>query len=362
MTKLVADLRLIHNSGIGTYIKNIFPDILDRFSDVSVLGDPNELSNFAWYEKVKVITFNSKTYSIQEQLLFPFKVPKCDVFWSPHFNTPIFPIAAKRRVATIHDINHIANPQFFSAFKKLWAKMLYKNTVKKSDQIITVSEFSKAEIIKNFKVEKYKVKVVKSGVNKLFIECTCYEEGISLPEKYILFVGNVKPHKNLITLLKAYVNLENSEKSEYKLVILGKKDGFITGDEEVFDFIKRNNLKDSIYFTGQIEDKLVPIVYKKASLFVFPSLYEGFGLPILEALASGVPTLSSNKASLPEVGGDAVIYFDPKDYLELKEAIHKLLYDENLRSHLISKGYKRVKEFSWEKAAAKHYNILKLKD
>ena len=352
---------MIHNSGIGTYIKNIFPYLLDRFSDVSVLGDPDELSNFVWYKRVKVIIFKSDVYSIREQFLYPFKVPRCDVFWSPHFNTPIFPIAANRRVATIHDINHIANPQYFSFSKRLWARMLYENTVKKSEEIITVSEFSKSEIIRNFEISPNKINVIKSSVSQVFLESTIDVENISLPTKYILFVGNIKPHKNLITLLKAYFNLENNIKNEYKLVILGKKDGFITGDEEVFDFIKSNRLNDRIHFTGQIKDNLVPYIYKRASLFVFPSLYEGFGLPLLEALASGVPTLSSNKTSLPEVGGDAVIYFDPTNYLELRDMVHKLLNDENLRKKLIAKGYDQIKCFSWKKAADEHFTILNSK-
>ena len=362
MTKLVADLRLIHNSGIGTYIKNIFPYILDRFSDVSVLGDPDELSDFVWYKRVKVITFKSDIYSIKEQFLFPFKVSKCDIFWSPHFNTPIFPIRAKRRVATIHDINHIANPQYFSLSKRFWAKILYKNTVKKSEKIITVSEFSKSEIIKYFKVSPKKISVIRSGVNQMFLEHENDVQSIPLPIRYILFVGNIKPHKNLITLLKAYFHLKDNIKSEYKVVILGKKDGFITGDEEVFDFIENNHLTNRIHFTGEIEDMLVPYIYRNASLFVFPSLYEGFGLPILEALASGVPTLSSKKTSLPEVGGDAVIYFDPINYKELRDMIHELLNDESLRRKLIDKGYEQIKCFSWKKAADEHYTILNSRD
>lgn len=357
--KLIVDLRLIHNSGIGTYIKNVFPSIIKDFDEVEVLGDPIFLKNFDWSNQIKIIPFRYKIYSFVEQLMYPIRIPKCDVFWTPHFNSPLLPIKAKKRLVTVHDVNHLSNPKYFSFAKRYIAKILYKNAVYRSRYIYTVSEFSKSEILKFFSVDPDKIKVVYCGVSQNFSKIKSTTPTLELPKNYLLYVGNVKPHKNLMTLLKAYCLLEREIKEKYKLVVLGKKDGFITEDREIFKFIEENDLHRRVHFTGFIPDQEVPLVYKNASLFVFPSLYEGFGLPILEAMSSGVPVISSNKASLPEVGGDAVLYFDPTDLSDLKENIIRLLADQTLRDKLVKKGHEQVKRFDWQKSIDKHKKVLK---
>ncbi|RZS99281.1 glycosyltransferase family 4 protein [Aquimarina brevivitae] len=357
--KLVVDLRLIHNSGIGTYIKNIFPLLLDHIEDVVVLGDPDIISTFEWSQKVDVISFKAKVYSITEQLLFPVKVPKCDVFWSPHFNAPLFPVNAKIKIVTIHDINHLANPHYFSLLKRKWAKLLYYNAICKSKKIITVSNFSKLEILKHFNIAPNKIVVIPGGIHQDFAKNSDKRKIDTLPEKYILFVGNIKPHKNLITLLKAYVQLNDEIKSLYRIVILGRKDGFITGDPTIFEFISKHHLQDKVIFTGQVADDTVPSIYKTANLFVFPSLYEGFGLPLLEAMACGIPVISSNSTSLPEVGGEAVLYFDPSNATDLKDKIEGVLSNEEVQNELIAKGYSQIQNFSWKTSALQHVSLVK---
>lgn len=357
--KLIVDLRLIHNSGIGTYIKNVFPSILENFDKVEVLGDPILLKKFSWSNQVKIIPFRYKIYSLLEQFMYPIRIAKCDVFWTPHFNAPLLPIKAKKRIVTVHDVNHLSNPEYFSFTKRILAKVLYKNAVYRSHHIFTVSDFSKSEILKFFSINPNTIKVVYCGVAQNFAKQTSNDVKIELPQNYLLYVGNVKPHKNLITLLKAYSLLNEKIKQSYKLVILGKKEGFITEDRQVFKFIEENNLHKFIHFTGFIPDKAVPLVYKKASLFVFPSLYEGFGLPILEAMSSGVPVLSSNKASLPEVAGEAALYFDPTNPINLKEHMIRLLEDQALTNELVQKGFEQAKKFDWQKSIDKHVKVLK---
>lgn len=352
--KLVIDIRLINASGIGTYLKNIIPSILHAFEEVVVLGNTQEINKFNWSNQVKVIEFNAKIYSLKEQILYPWIVPKCDIFWAPHFNLPVLPIRAKKMVATIHDVNHLAGVSPISMLKKKYANLLFQNAVNKTNLIFTVSEFSKSELIKYTTVNPEKIKVVYCGVDKSFFQNTKNDKGLKLPESYILYVGNVKPHKNLIILLKAYCLLSKELKSKYQLVIIGKKEGFITEDKQIDDFITNNSLQDQITFTGYVNDFDLPKIYQEAALFVFPSLYEGFGLPILEALAARTLVISSNAASLPEIGGEAVIYFDPKNYSELAQKITENLDHSTDKSFLNAQREIQLEKFTWQKAIENH--------
>tara|TARA_R110000744_G_C19371292_1_gene562661 strand:+ start:10676 stop:11779 length:1104 start_codon:yes stop_codon:yes gene_type:complete len=355
---LVIDTRMINNSGIGVYLKNILPELIKEFN-VILMGNGAELALFPWTKEVRIIEFKPKIYSIKEQLLYPFIVPKTDLFWCPHFNAPLLPIKAKRILTTIYDVNHLANRNTISWVKWIYAKILYTSATIRSKKIITISKFSKLELIKYTKAKERKINIIYCGVNYDFFNKKRYHNQIVLPKNYILYVGNVKPHKNLITLLKSYKNLSDITKEKYKLLILGRKDGFITPDLDVFKFIEENDLTENIFFTGYISDEQVPFLYQKACLFVFPSLYEGFGLPILEAMASGVPVLSSNASSLPEVGGNSVIYFNPLDTNELSKLIDKLLTNEDLREFLIEKGKQQAKLFSWKPAIQQHIILIK---
>lgn len=355
---LVVDVRMINSSGIGTYLKNILPKIVNQFRLI-LLGNKNELKSFNWVQKCKIIQFNSKIYSFDEQVKYPFVVPKSDLLWCPHFNVPLLPVKAKKIVCTIHDLNHLAIGNNRVSLKYFYAKRLYNNAVKKSNKIITVSNFSKSELLKYTKAIDRRVKVIYCGVSNVFSGNNHSKMTLKLPNKYILFVGNVKPHKNLITLLKAYNGLPKEMTNTYKLVILGRKEGFITPDKNIFSYIDNYNLWDNIYFTGYIDDDEVPLIYSEAKLFVFPSIYEGFGLPILEAMASGIPVISSNSSSLIEVGGEASIYFNPNNSKELQQKIEALLKDEKTRNKYIEKGLNQIKLFSWEASSEEHIKIFK---
>nr|WP_299168550.1 glycosyltransferase family 1 protein [uncultured Allomuricauda sp.] len=354
---LVVDARMINSSGIGTYLKNILPIISNNFN-LTLLGDLKELASFEWTKGLKIIEFNLKIYSLKEQLLYPFIIPKTDLFWCPHFNAPFLPIRAKKMLTTIYDVNHLANKESSSFAKWIYAKLLYALAVRKSEKIITISKFSKAELLKYTNAKTKKIKIVYCGVD--FVKFTNVYQNLEyeVPEKYILYVGNIKPHKNLLTLLKAYKILPENTKQTYKLVILGKKEGFITPDLEIFKFIEEHSLMKYIFFTGYVEDYEVPLIYQKASLFVFPSLYEGFGLPVLEAMASGVPVLTSNATSLPEVGGEAAMYFDPTNFNELSVKIQEFVLNQELGKMYVRKGKLQARRFSWETAGKRHIEII----
>lgn len=357
--KLVIDIRLINASGIGTYLKNIIPGILEAFDEVSVLGNTKEIQLFDWSKNVKIIAFNAKIYSIKEQIEYPFIIPKCDVLWCPFFNVPLFRVKANKIVTTIHDVYHLTDGASISFLKKKYAQLLFNNAVEKSSLILTISEFSKSEILKFTKANSQKIELVYCGVDRFFFENSKSESNLKLPKNYILYVGNIKPHKNLVVLLNAYSTFSEEFKKKYPLVFIGKRDGFITQDNKIQKIIDLNNLQKHITFTGYVEDYVIPQIYQEATLFVFPSLYEGFGLPILEALAARTKVISSNAASLPEVGGDAVIYFNPKNHFELAKIIMDNIEDSINDKFLFAQRYKQLEKFSWKKSIENHLKAFK---
>ncbi|WP_029522920.1 glycosyltransferase family 1 protein [Persephonella sp. KM09-Lau-8] len=345
---IVIDARMINASGIGRYIRNILPFLLKEFN-LKLLGNEQELKKYFPINSNQIINVNSKIYSIQEQFEIARKIPQCDIFWSPHYNIPILPIKAKKRMVTIHDVYHLAFKKSLSLPQKIYASIMIKQTVKRSDIILTVSEFSKSEIKKYVPTNK-DIKVIYNGIDLSF-----FDKPVPLKEKgnYILYVGNIKPHKNLVKALKAFSKLKIPE---IKFKIVGEKDNFITIDKEVKKIAQK--LGNRVEFTGYVSDDELKELYRKAKLFLFPSLYEGFGLPPLEAMASGTPVIVSNVASLPEVCGDAAFYINPYDINDIARGIETVLKDEDLQRQLIQKGLERVKLFSWEKSAQKLIEII----
>jgi glycosyltransferase involved in cell wall biosynthesis len=180
-----------------------------------------------------------------------------------------------------------------------------------------------------------------------------------MPGKFLLFVGNVKPHKNLINLLRAYEILLQSRK-DYELVIVGKKEGFITGDKEVFEFVEGNKLlNEHIIFTGHIENRELYNYYRKASVFIFPSLYEGFGLPPLEAMICGCPVIASDLTAIPEICGEAVLYINALDPADIADKINLIIDDKSLRDEFIQKGNKQVTKFPLTKFSHNLKEVIK---
>lgn len=193
---------------------------------------------------------------------------------------------------------------------------------------------------------------VYNGVNNFWREFRDKDSNDLKP--YIVYVGNVKPHKNLISLVKAFEKVKNE--IPHNLVIIGKKEGFITGDQEVIKYAEK--LQDRIKFTGFVDNETLQGYIANAQALVFPSLYEGFGLPPLEAMACGCPVIVSNVASLPEVCGDAALYVDPYSPEDIAEKIKLLLSDDKLREELRRKGLERATMFSWEKCAQETIKVI----
>jgi glycosyltransferase involved in cell wall biosynthesis len=254
----------------------------------------------------------------------------------------------------VYDLYHVSHLNRKKIHQYLYASFFFKLMKQKECYILTISEFTKKELISKFSINSEKIFVTYLSANSLINSSGDEKLKNKYNFDYILFVGNIKPHKNLKILIKAFNLIK--EDIPHNLMLVGKKDGFLTSD--FFSINQSEDSKKRIIVTGFIDDNELAYLYKNASVFVFPSLYEGFGIPPLEAMFFNCPVISSNAASLVEVCGDAAIYFDPVSYVNLSEKIILLLNDFNLRLILINKGNKNLKRFSWNKCGYETIEIF----
>jgi len=268
-----------------------------------------------------------------------------DVF-HPTYYDPYFLnfLNNKPFVLTVYDMIHEIYPEMFSSKHKTTERK--KLLAQKATKIIAISESTKRDIIRFFSIDQNKIEVIYLG-NSLNISKSDDAINIELPEKYILFVGNRGGYKNFDLFIEAITPLL-LEDAELNVVCVG--DGKFN-DIEIEKF-KSLNIKDKI-FQYSVSDNILAYLYQRAIVFVFPSLYEGFGIPILESFVCGCPVLVGKVSSLPEIAGDAGVYFDPTNIVSIYDTVKRIIYDKELRKNLKLKGFQRVKNFSWEKAAEK---------
>jgi len=285
-----------------------------------------------------------------------------DVYFNPHFF--VAPLSRDcRKVITFHDLSFEHYPEFFSRRKRLWQKFLMntKEEAKKADKIIAVSNSTKEDLINLYCVNSDKIEVIYSGVAERFKPISKEEKIMSnikrkynLPEKFILYFGTIEPRKNIVGLIKAFELLKKDK--SLKLVIAGAR-GWL--EQDIFKAAKNSKRAQDIFFTGFVEDEDKPELYNLAELFVYPSFFEGFGFPPLEAMACGLPTIVSCNSSLPEVVGKAALMIDPANIDELADAMEVALSDSELRKRLILAGIDQAKKFSWQKCAEKTLAVLR---
>jgi len=263
-------------------------------------------------------------------------------------------------VITLHDISFLRYPEFFprELYWRLKLSLLY--SVKKTRKIITVSEFSKKEILEFYRIADEKIEVVYNGVSENFRPVDAQNRDIILKKygitrPYILSVSNIQPRKNLSRLVKAFLSLlKNNEKFPYDLVIVGKK---LWLYNEIFNEIRNTHFKERIILTDYVSEKDLVFLYNYADVFIYPSLYEGFGLPVIEAMACGCPVITSNVSSLPEVVGKAGILVDPYSVEEIAKAIYNVIKNKDLREVLKIEGIKQSRKFSWKITAEKTLKV-----
>jgi glycosyltransferase involved in cell wall biosynthesis len=276
-----------------------------------------------------------------------------DIYFNPAFGTPV--LATCRRVATIHDVVFERHPELVEAGLRRHLQRAARFTVDHADRILTVSEFSKREIGEVYGVAPERVRVVCNGIDPRFHPVALspqkrasISQDLKLPQDtpFLLYVGAIEPKKNIENLLRAYAGVR--ERIPHRLVLAGGQGGMPWDPGLVIDGLR---LADSVRVVGYVPDEKAVELMNLADGFVYPSLYEGFGLPPLEAMACGTPTLVSSASSLPEVVGDGALVADPRDVEELGEGIVRLATDEGLRAELTARGRQRASQFTWERAA-----------
>jgi glycosyltransferase involved in cell wall biosynthesis len=255
-------------------------------------------------------------------------------------------------INTIYDIIPYLFPETYTFSTSFRFKCILPITLKISDKIIVISHHTKKDIIKHFKIPEDKIKVIHLAANENYKplkenEINKVRKKYNLNYPFILYVGGLEPKKNIPTLLKALYKLKK-QGIEHKLVITGEKRWKY---KSIFETMEKLNLQRDVIFTGYVPDEDLPALYNAADLFVYPSLYEGFGLPPLEAMQCGTPVITSNTSSLPEVVGDAGIMVNPYDVDELANEMYEVLTNDGLRDELSKKGLERAKLFSWKKCA-----------
>lgn len=364
-----------HQSGIGYYTENIIRSVIeldqnDEFSIVANLFATNKLP------KVK-ISSTTKNYNYKLIRFLPGKVwnqlikrrvlPPVNVLLKDtpdvmvNFDFVRLPVSKKVKTLTvIHDLAFLHYPEFVQSRNLARLKKFVPLAIKKSDRIVAVSEFTKSDIVKSYNVDPQKIDVVSNAVNhKVFFPQKLkpsVQKKYNLPNDYTLFIGNIEPRKNILGIIEAFGKLPTQLQAKHPLVLVGGK-GW--NDEGISEALNNSSAKEHIVRVGYVDDDDLAQVYAGAQIFVFPSFYEGFGLPVLEAMASGTPVITSKVSSLPEVGGDAVLYVDPKKSTTIAEAMKKLLQNSELQKTLIKKGIAHSKQFSWEQSAGQMLHAIR---
>lgn len=352
--KIGIDVRMIKSSGIGRVIENILKRIIPRNPEWKfiLLGRKDELLSYGFSQlsNVMLISCNSLIYSCSEQIELYRKIPKeIDLFWSPHYNIPLF--YRGKLIVTVHDVFHLAMLHGVkNIHKKSYAKTLFYFLSRKADKVICVSHFTANELMKYVNIKKEKVSVIYNGIDEKWFHIKKQKK--PRLKKYILYIGNIKPHKNLVRLLKAFQMIQ--EQIPHDLILVGKKEGFISGDNQ----IERLNInKKRVFFTGYVSEETLEQYLVYTDLMVFPSLYEGFGLPPLEAMACGCPVVASNVSAIPEVCGNYVTYCDPYDVKNIAEKIMSALTEKSIKEQ-VKNDIIQTRQFDWDKSVECYEKIF----
>jgi glycosyltransferase involved in cell wall biosynthesis len=358
--RIAIDARKLRDYGIGTYIRNLLRHLSrqDQKTEYVLLcrgEDCGVAANLG--ENFRPVAEQAEAYSVREQLAVPMDLRRegIDLFHAPHYVLP--PLTPCRAVVTIHDCIHLRFPQYLPhRFGYAYARASLWFATHRSARVLTVSEASKRDILHYFSVPPDKIDVIYNAIDERFgeepepDEVERVRERYQLNDPFVLYAGNIKPHKNLERLIEAFHLLRRHDADHVKLLIIGDE---ISKYATLRRAVHRYKLHKHVRFFGFVPSTTLAILYRLAAVFVFPSLYEGFGLPPLEAMASGTPVITSNVSSLPEVAGDAALLVDPRDAEAIAGAIRMVLTDRTLREDLRRRGLERARAFSWEQSVAR---------
>lgn len=266
------------------------------------------------------------------------------LFWSAGFIPPLF--GCKRAIVFVHDLTHL---RYYNKIRRLYYVLILKALYRRCAAVVCVSNYTRDEFLAWSKADPAKVHVIKNGVSRQFIENKSAHE---LPYKYILYPGNHRSYKNLHRLVQAFAQSRIGRRGIH-LLLTGE------GSPELKRVIKKYDLEDLVHFCGRISGEQLPKVYRGADAIAFVSLYEGFGLPILEAMASDVPVITSTVSAMPEVAGNAALLVDPLSVDAIADALVQITTDEELRHDYVEKGRQRLKEFDWDRSAEEFWRLIR---
>jgi len=363
-------------SGIPEYTYNLVQEIVktdknneykffyNRYFEI----EQDSILDFLKDQKIVNFAYPNKIFNLLQQKILKHpcldQALDVDLFFMPHVNFAAFSRDVEL-IVTIHDLSFLRNSSFFSFKKNLWHFLVgIKNILKRADKIIAVSENTKKDILNYFDVDSGKIHVIYSGISDNFFNFKFNQEKInniknkySLPDKYILYLGTIEPRKNVISIIEAYQHLRKFNKinKDYKLLLVGGN-GWKSGD--IYSAQQKSEFRDDIIFVGRIESGEREVFYSLANIFVYPSFYEGFGLPPVESQACGVPVITGNSSGMTEVVGNSGICIDPYNVGDLAKAIEILTNSASIRNLYINKGTNNAAKYNWSTAAKKYIDIF----
>ena len=363
--RVAIDIRRVHEFGIGTHIWNLVRNLseIDDRNEYFLFGSRSNFLEFGPlgnnFTPVDIPEDNG-IWNLQVRIPLLLRSLRIDVFHVPNYRAPL--LVPCRLTVTIHDGVHLLfPPQGSSKFENYRQYLYTKHVVRRANRVITVSESTRQDLINIFDLSPDKASVVHNALDGRFTKGHDPEVRTSILERYqlknpfILYAGQIKPHKNIHRLIEAFAVLKNElgENKKYrnmKLIVIGDE---IARHPYLRLTVIRSGVQQDVRFLGTVPGGVLQVFYETAALFALPSLYEGFGLPPLEAMANGTPVVASNTSSLPEVLGDAALLVNPENVFEIARAMKRLLNDRALRQTLVERGRAQVRKYSWKDSAEK---------
>ena len=357
-SKIVINSSILHErpTGLGVYTKNIVKEIYNKDKSIRVLSPVDiegiKVEKITKYVKPSYKKLGGLCRLLWTQLVLPFKVKKSSVIYHPFQYLSFFSRA--KQIITIHDFIPLYYPDV-AKHQNRYYKIMMPILLKKAHKIIAISENTKNDIMKFYNINEDKIEVIYNGYDHELFNTKNINNDVlnkyNINYDYFIMVGASYPHKNLEIAIKAIKEIHH----ECKLIIVGKDSPYIVKLKEL---ARELGVEEKINFIGYVPDEDLPSLYNKSKAFLYTTLYEGFGLPILEAMACDTVVITSNNSSLPEVYGDSALIFENNNYLDLKDKMEVILKDNALRMELIEGSRENIKRFSWENTANEVYKIL----
>jgi glycosyltransferase involved in cell wall biosynthesis len=351
--------------GVVVYTKNIIENLLDidkKNEYIFLYNNPSFIGTYSRYKNVKEVVINISNKLLWDQIGVPRAVrsEKIDLVFNPKLSIPLF--APSKKVFTLHGLEQFALPNIFRWYDHIYFRIMTPLYCRRANIIIVMTNTGKNDLIKYLNVKADKIKVIYESYHKRFKtrknkgNIMAVKQKYNLPEKYIFFIGGITPLKNFSNIIKSFNIIRN--KIPIKLVVAGFKRWKYASD---MDLIRRLKLQNDVKILGFVPDDDLPYLYHSAQCLIFPSLYEGFGIPILEAQACECPVICSKTGCTPEVSGGAALLVNPYNRKEIVQSIYNILNNKYLRKKLIAAGLENVKKFNWSKTAKKTLKLFEEK-